>query len=300
MNECYHIPVMLQECINGLNINPDGIYVDVTFGGGGHSKEILKHLDKGHLYVFDQDEDAKANLPEDSRVTFVQHNFKFIRHFMAYYGVESVDGILADLGVSSHEFDVAERGFSFRFDGDLDMRMNQQARVTAADIVNNYDEDKLADILFKYGDVKSSRKIARFIVKARSNRKIVTISDFKEAIAECTPKTTESKYLARIFQALRIEVNDEMKALEIMLESTADLLASGGRLVVMTYHSLEDKAVKKFMKSGRVDGKVEKDFYGKINTPFLNITRRVIIPTDEEIDINPRSRSAKLRIVEKI
>lgn len=303
MNEeqIYHIPVLLEESIEGLNINPQGIYVDVTFGGGGHSKAILKLLKgKGHLYSFDQDPDAEKNAMEDRHFTFVRSNFRFLQNFMQYYGVEQVDGILADLGVSSHHFDDAERGFSFRFDGKLDMRMNQRAGKTAADIVNEYPEEKLADLFFLYGELKNSRKLANVLVKARAKTPIQTIGEFLNIVQPLFGREREKKELAKVFQALRIEVNQEMTALREMLQAAAEVLKPGGRLSVITYHSLEDRMVKNMMKTGNVEGKLKQDFFGRIETPFKLVNNKVIVPDDEEQERNPRSRSAKLRIAEKI
>lgn len=303
MNEeqIYHIPVLLEESIEGLNINPQGIYVDVTFGGGGHSKAILKLLKgKGHLYSFDQDPDAEKNAMEDRHFTFVRSNFRFLQNFMQYYGVEQVDGILADLGVSSHHFDDAERGFSFRFDGKLDMRMNQRAGKTAADIVNEYPEEKLADLFFLYGELKNSRKLANVLVKARAKTPIQTIGEFLNIVQPLFGREREKKELAKVFQALRIEVNQEMTALREMLQAAAEVLKPGGRLSVITYHSLEDRMVKNIMKTGNVEGKLKQDFFGRIETPFKLVNNKVIVPDDEEQERNPRSRSAKLRIAEKI
>ncbi|QZE13346.1 16S rRNA (cytosine(1402)-N(4))-methyltransferase RsmH [Halosquirtibacter laminarini] len=296
----YHVPVLLNECIEGLDLKEGGIYVDVTFGGGGHSREILKKLVGGKLVGFDQDIDAKANVPDDDRFIFVNHNFKYIENFLQYYGLEKVDGILADLGVSSHEFDVAERGFSFRFDGKLDMRMNQSAQISAAEIVNDYSEEDLSRLFWRYGEVKNARKLARIIVTEREDTPIETIQQFKDMIAPCTPKHIEHKYLAKVFQALRIEVNQEMEVLEALMNASEKVLKPGGRLVVITYHSLEDRIVKNMIKEGKTEGKAEKDFYGKILTPFKAINRKVILPTTEEQERNPRSRSAKLRIAERV
>ena len=300
VNPTYHIPVLLEESINGLNIRPDGVYVDVTFGGGGHSRAILKQLGKdGHLYGFDQDEDAEKNIVDDGRFTFVRSNFRYITNFMHYYGVEKVDGILADLGVSSHLFDDSERGFSFRFDTALDMRMNKKAELSAADVVNDYTEEQLADIFYLYGELKNSRRLAAAIIKARNRQQINTIGEFLEVIKPLTGKEREKKDLAKIFQAIRIEVNHEMDALKEMLESTIRLLTPNGRLSVITYHSLEDRIVKNVMKSGTADGKIQQDFFGNILSPFRTINNKVIIPSEEEIEQNPRARSAKLRIAEK-
>lgn len=298
----YHIPVLLHESINGLRINPAGTYVDVTFGGGGHSREILRHLSpEGRLYSFDQDADAERNVPEgDERFTFVRSNFRYLTNWMRYYGVDGVDGLIADLGVSSHHFDAEERGFSFRYDAPLDMRMNGRAGMTAADLVNTYDEERLANVLYLYGELKNSRRLASAIVKARGQKNIVSIDDLLQAVKPLMPREREKKDLARVFQALRIEVNREMDALQEMLEATLKVLRPGGRLVVLTYHSLEDRMVKNFVRAGRVDGKVEKDFYGWSSTPWKAINNRVIVPNEEEQRENPRSRSAKLRIAEKI
>lgn len=298
----YHIPVLLHESINGLRINPAGTYVDVTFGGGGHSREILRHLSpEGRLYSFDQDADAERNVPEgDERFTFVRSNFRYLTNWMRYYGVDGVDGLIADLGVSSHHFDAEERGFSFRYDAPLDMRMNGRAGMTAADLVNTYNEERLANVLYLYGELKNSRRLASAIVKARGQKNIVSIDDLLQAVKPLMPREREKKDLARVFQALRIEVNREMDALQEMLEATLKVLRPGGRLVVLTYHSLEDRMVKNFVRAGRVDGKVEKDFYGRSSTPWKAINNRVIVPNEEEQRENPRSRSAKLRIAEKI
>lgn len=299
--QVYHIPVLLKQSIDGLAICPEGIYVDVTFGGGGHSREILKHLSgKGHLYSFDQDPDAEQNIVENEHFTFVRSNFRFLQNFMQYYGVEQVDGILADLGVSSHHFDDAERGFSFRFEGLLDMRMNQRAGKTAADIVNEYTEEDLAHIFYLYGELKNSRKLASILVKARAKQPIQTIGDFLNIVQPLFGREREKKELAKVFQALRIEVNQEMTALKEMLQAAISLLKPGGRLAVITYHSLEDRMVKKIMKTGNIEGKLKQDFFGRIETPFKLVNNKVIVPDDEEQARNPRSRSAKLRIAEKI
>lgn len=306
--ETYHIPVLLNESIDGLNIQPGGIYVDVTMGGGGHSHEILKRLDaNAHLYSFDQDADAEANLKQnhgddllnDERFTFVRSNFRYLKNWMRYHGVEQIDGLLADLGVSSHHFDDESRGFSFRFESPLDMRMNKRSSKTAADIVNNYAEEALADIFYLYGEVKNSRKIASLLVKARQEKKIETTGDFIAVVEPLFKREREKKDLAKLFQALRIEVNGEMSALKELLTSVVDILKPGGRLSVITYHSLEDRIVKNIMKAGNIEGKIEQDFFGRINTPFKLINNKVIVPTDEEQEQNPRSRSAKLRIAEK-
>lgn len=300
VKQTYHVPVLLEESIDGLNLKKGGIYVDVTFGGGGHSKEILRRMDKScKLYSFDQDEDAERNIVHDERFTFVRSNFRYLKNFLKYYGVEEVDGILADLGVSSHHFDDSERGFSFRFDGKLDMRMNKRAGMTAADILNNYEEEKLADIFYLYGELKNSRKLASVIVKRRSVKPFDTIGDFLETVKPLYCKEREKKEMAKVFQALRIEVNQEMEALKEMLYSATEMLKPGGRLSVITYHSLEDRMVKNIMKTGNIKGKMEQDFFGNIKTPYKTINNKVIVPDDDEIETNPRSRSAKLRIAEK-
>lgn len=296
----YHVPVLLQESLEGMNITPEGTYVDVTFGGGGHSREILRRLGaEGHLYGFDQDADAEQNIPADSRFTFVRSNFRYLYNFMRYHQVAGeVDGLLADLGVSSHHFDDQERGFSFRFDGDLDMRMNTRAGKTAADIVNTYTEEALADVFYLYGELKISRKLAAVIANSRAVKKITTIGELLEVVKPFIGKDKEKKFLAQVFQALRIEVNDEMRALKEMLQGTLKVLKPEGRLVVITYHSLEDRLVKNFLKTGNFEGKAGKDFFGNVNSPFRLVNTKVIVPTDAEIERNPRSRSAKLRIAE--
>ncbi len=298
----YHIPVLLHETVDGLNIQPGGIYVDVTFGGGGHSREILRRLDStAHLYSFDQDADAEQNVPQgDQRFTFVRSNFRYLKNWMRYYGVDHIDGLLADLGVSSHHFDDEERGFSFRFDAPLDMRMNERAGTTAADIVNRYTEEQLADVFYLYGEMKNSRRLAAAIAKARAKESILTIDDLLRVVKPLMPREREKKDLARVFQALRIEVNHEMDALREMLEAALDVLRPGGRLSVLTYHSLEDRMVKNFIRAGRIDGKVEQDFYGRRLTPWRAINNKVILPSEQEQEENPRSRSAKLRIAEKL
>lgn len=296
----YHIPVLLNESIEGMNLQPKGVYADMTFGGGGHSKEILRRMDgDSRLFSFDQDEDAERNIVNDKRFTFVRSNFRYLHNFLRYYGVEQTDAILADLGVSSHHFDDSERGFSFRFDGKLDMRMNKRAGITAADIVNTYEEDKLADIFYLYGELKNSRKLAAVLAKARAQKKIETIGDFLEIVKPLFGREREKKELAKVFQALRIEVNQEMEALKEMLYAATESLKPGGRLVIITYHSLEDRMVKNLIKTGNVEGKIEQDFYGNIQTPLRAVNNKVIVPSDEEMNINPRSRSAKLRIAEK-
>ena len=299
--ETYHVPVLLHESIDGLAIKFGGIYVDVTFGGGGHSKEILRRLDeKAHLYSFDQDPDAEKNIVNDDRFTFVRSNFRYLKNWMRYYGVDHIDGLLADLGVSSHHFDDETRGFSFRFDAPLDMRMNKRAGTTAAEILNTYDEEQLADIFYIYGELKNARKIASIIAKTRNEKKIETTGDLMSATEKLFQREREKKEMAKMFQALRIEVNHEMDALKEMLNGAKDLLGEGGRLSVITYHSLEDRIVKNMMKAGNVEGKIKQDFFGRIEAPFRLINNKVIVPSDEEQQQNPRSRSAKLRIAEKI
>ena len=300
-NMVYHIPVLLKESVDGLDINPDGVYVDVTFGGGGHSREILSRLgDNGHLFSFDQDADAENNIVDDPRFTFVHSNFRWLSNWMRYYDIEHIDGLLADLGVSSHHFDDAERGFSFRYDAPLDMRMNREGGKTAADIVNDDTEEHLADLFYLYGELRRSRQIAAAIVKARQRKPILTTQDFLQVVDPLFRREKEKKDMARLFQALRIEVNHEMQALSEMLTSATRLLAKGGRLSVITYHSLEDRMVKNIMKSGNVNGKVEEDpVYGRKASPYDLVNNKVIVPSDEEVERNPRSRSAKLRIAEK-
>ena len=300
-NETYHIPVMLEECIEGLAIKPDGIYIDLTMGGGGHTREILNLLGaEGRLYSFDQDPDAERNAPDDERHMFVASNFRFVRGAMRLRGVEQVDGILADLGVSSHHFDAKHRGFSFRGDAPLDMRMNTRSKRTAADIVNSYDKDALAKIFSDYGELDTTWKIANCIERARSLKPIESTAELVEAVKPCTPPKDEAKFLTKLFQALRIELNGEMEALRMALEQSLKLLKPDGRLVIMSYHSLEDRIVKNFMRSGNTEGRIEKDFFGNIRSELKVITRKAIIPTAEEIERNPRSRSAKLRIASKI
>jgi len=313
--DTYHVPVLLKQSIDGLNIKPGGIYIDVTFGGGGHSREILKRINgNGQLYSFDQDEDAEKNvnniiaeLSNDGAtstdgncgLTFVRSNFRYLKNWMRYYGIDHIDGLLADLGVSSHHFDDETRGFSFRFDAPLDMRMNTRAGMTAADIVNEYEEEALADIFYLYGELKTSRRIAAAVVKARDAKKIETTQDFIKAVEPFFKREREKKDMAKLFRALRIEVNHEMDALKEMLLSATELLNEGGRLSVITYHSLEDRIVKNIMKTGNAEGKMKQDFFGRIETPFKLVNNKVIIPDEEELQKNPRSRSAKLRIAEK-
>jgi S-adenosyl-methyltransferase mraW len=317
--ETYHVPVLLKESVNGLHIKPNGIYVDVTFGGGGHSREILSRLGAdGHLFSFDQDADAENNIFEDrgdakdcsneqkgkrfvddSRFTFVRSNFRFLKNWMQYYGIEQIDGLLGDLGVSSHHFDDESRGFSFRFDAPLDMRMNKRAGKTAADIVNEYDEEQLANLFYIYGELKNSRRIASTLTNARRQKPIATTSDFISAVEPLFKREREKKDMAKLFQALRIEVNHEMTALKEMLMAATDVMKPGGRLSIITYHSLEDRIVKNIMKTGNIEGKVEQDFFGHIDSPYKLINNKVIVPSEEEQSQNPRSRSAKLRIAER-
>ena len=317
--ETYHVPVLLKESVNGLHIKPNGIYVDVTFGGGGHSREILSRLGAdGHLFSFDQDADAENNIFEDrgdakdcsneqkgkrfvddSRFTFVRSNFRFLKNWMQYYGIEQIDGLLGDLGVSSHHFDDESRGFSFRFDAPLDMRMNKRAGKTAADIVNKYDEEQLANLFYIYGELKNSRRIAFALTNVRRQKPIATTSDFISAVEPLFKREREKKDMAKLFQALRIEVNHEMTALKEMLMAATDVMKPGGRLSIITYHSLEDRIVKNIMKTGNIEGKVEQDFFGHIDSPYKLINNKVIVPSEEEQSQNPRSRSAKLRIAER-
>lgn len=295
----YHIPVLLPESIEALAIKPDGIYVDCTFGGGGHSRAILDHLDhKGRLYGFDRDKDARENVPYDERFTFVRGNFKHIGNFLRYYGITHVDGIIADLGVSSHHFDEAERGFSYRFDGALDMRMNRNADFTADKLINNYSEDDLADLLYRYGEVRAARRIAAAIVRRRQAAPIRTIAELLEVLKPFCTKGKENKDLAPIFQAIRIEVNAEMDALKMMLLQSVDLLSKGGRIAVIAYHSIEDRIVKNFLRSGNFEGTLQKDFYGNVVSPFVNVSK-AIVSTADEITANSRARSARLRFAEK-
>ena len=301
MTQVYHIPVLANESIEGLNLRSDADVVDATFGGGGHSRLILKSLgDDGRLFAFDQDEDAVGNVIDDRRLFFIRHNFRYIKNFLHFYGVKKVDAIFADFGVSSHDFDVADRGFSFRFEGRLDMRMNQDAKTDAAKIVNEYSEAQLKMIFRMYGEIKNAHKLASTICKNRSIKPIRTTTQLKEIAAKCAPRATENRYLAQVFQALRIEVNDEMDALKDFLLATGGLLQPGGRLVVLTYHSLEDRLCKNFMRTGNFEGKVEKDFYGNLISPFKLINRKVIVPSADELKENSRSRSAKLRVAERV
>src|SRR5690554_1139364 len=301
MENEYHIPVMLDECIEGLHIKPDGVYVDVTFGGGGHSREILTKLnDKGRLYAFDQDPDAKRNMILDSRFILIQQNFRFLKNNLKLHGIELVDGILADLGISSHQINERERGFSTRFDAQLDMRMDQVGELDAKEVINSYPEEELHRIFGMYGEVQNAKTLARTIVSARAQEPIISIDQLKSFISKVAPRNKENKYYAQVFQALRIEVNKELEALEAFLQQSVDVLKPGGRLVVMSYHSLEDRLVKNFMQKGKFRGEVEKDFYGNEIKPFKVITRKVMTASEKEVKENARARSAKLRVAEKI
>ncbi len=295
----YHLPVMAEECIEGLAIREDGVYVDATFGGGGHSKGILERLGgQGRLFGFDQDQDAEKNALKDDRFTFVAGNFRYIKRFLKLYGVKEIDGLLADLGVSSHQFDEASRGFSYRFDNELDMRMNVHDDITAAKVVNDYPADYLQDMFSQYGEVRNARTLAQRIVEQRQHRPINTIGDLLSVIDPII-RGHRNRYLAQVFQAIRMEVNEEVPALDEMLQQALELLKPGGRLVVLSYHSIEDRVVKNFMKTGNIEGRIDKDFYGNIYRPFKLITRKALTPGEEEIQRNPRARSAKLRIAEK-
>ena len=296
----YHSPVLLQECIEGLNINPEGIYVDVTFGGGGHSKEILNHLTTGKLYSFDRDVDVLENLIEDNNFKLIQTNYKNIKRFLRLEGIKKVDGILADLGVSSHQFDVPERGFSFRFDADLDMRMNVSSELTAKTVLNDYSEEDLSNVFFNYGEIRQSRRVANLIVKHRQEQEIKTTSDLVSILDGLVPEKRRNQFLSQVFQSIRIEVNDEIESLKIMLEDSVSLLNEGGRFVVMSYHSLEDRLVKNLFKRGGFSGEVEKDFFGNILKDLKEINRKVIVSSLKEQKENNRSRSVKLRIAEKV
>lgn len=303
MERDYHIPVLLKQSVDGMNIQPDSICVDVTFGGGGHSREILSRLEKkGHLYSFDQDKDAIRNVAADDRFTFVRSNFRYLKNFIHYYDVEQIDSLLADLGVSSHHFDAEDRGFSFRFeDSALDMRMNQESKKTAATVLNSYSEEELANVFYLYGEIRQSRKLASMIARDRKEHAYATVADLRSTLAPMINKGAKDKqFLAQVFQALRIEVNNEMDALKEMLLQALEMLKVGGRISVISYHSLEDRLVKNFFKTGNFEGKQVKDFYGNLETPFKLINNKVIVPSDEEIELNPRARSAKLRIAEKI
>ncbi len=299
-NNTYHVPVLLKESVDGLSVRPGGVYVDVTFGGGGHSREILSRIGcDGHLYGFDQDADAQRNIIDNDHFTFVCSNFRYLKNWMRYYDVDGVDGLLADLGVSSHHFDDESRGFSFRFDSPLDMRMNKRAGKTAADILNDYAEEQIADIFYLYGEMRNARSIAAAVAKARAEKRIETTSDFMAVVEPFFRREREKKDMAKLFQALRIEVNHEMDALKEMLMAATEVLKPGGRLSVITYHSLEDRIVKNVMKAGNAEGKLNQDFFGRIETPFRLVNNKVIVPAPEEQERNPRSRSAKLRIAEK-
>ncbi len=295
----YHIPVLLEESIEALQINAGGIYVDLTFGGGGHSAEILKRLSSGHLYGMDQDEDALLNVPSSEHFTFIKSNFQYLGHFMDFYDVSGVDGVLGDLGVSSHHFDEADRGFSFRFDAPLDMRMNQNSKQSAKEVINAYSEEQLSDLFFLYGEIRNARKLANSIHRHRSRKTIETISDFSEIVKTCTPERNENKYLSKAFQAIRMEVNQELEVLKKVLTASLELIKPGGRLVMITYHSLEDRLVKNFFNTGNFEGRPVKDFYGVITSPLKVVNKKVIRPTAAELGRNPRARSAKLRIAEK-
>lgn len=299
MNASYHIPVMAAESIEALNLQNGSIVVDATYGGGGHSKLILEKIGSGKLFAFDQDKDAAANLPDDSRLVFVRHNFRYLKNFLRHFGTEWVDAVFADLGVSSHDFDSPGRGFSFRHEGALDMRMNQNAKTDAVEILNDYPPEMLERIFRMYGEIRNAGKLASVICEKRATRKITSTLQFREMVLECAPRGIENKYLAQVFQAIRIEVNDEMAALKEFLLASESVLKPGGRLVIITYHSLEDRLCKNFMKTGNFEGKTEKDFYGNVKSPFKIINRKVIVPGAEELAGNPRSRSAKLRIAEK-
>jgi 16S rRNA (cytosine1402-N4)-methyltransferase len=296
----YHLPALLNESIAGLNLRPDGIYVDVTFGGGGHSRAILKQLTTGRLLAFDQDTDAAANVINDERFTLLCQNFRYLKNNLRYIGIDKIDGLIADLGVSFHQFDEQERGFSFRGDAELDMRMNRQSTVKASDILRTYEEEKLADIFYHYGELTTSRRLAAAIVKARAAKPVTTVSDLTAALSGLVPPREENKFWARLFQSLRIEVNGELDALKEMLTQALQLLKTGGRLAVITYHSLEDRLVKNFFRSGNFGGESEKDFYGNVSAPLRAVNRKVIVPTEQEIMHNSRARSARLRIAEKV
>ena len=296
----YHLPALLKESVEGLNLRPDGIYVDVTFGGGGHSRAILEQLTSGRLVAFDQDADAAANTINDERFTLLRQNFRYLKNNLRYVGIESIDGLMADLGVSFHQFDEQERGFSFRGDAELDMRMNRQSPVKASDILRTCEEEKLADIFYLYGELTTSRRLAAAIVRARAEKPVKTVSDLAAALSGLVPPREENKFWARLFQSLRIEVNGELDALKEMLTQALQVLKPGGRIAVITYHSLEDRLVKNFFRSGNFEGESEKDFYGNVSAPLRAVNRKVIIPTEEEIRNNSRARSARLRIAEKI
>ena len=296
----YHQPVLLEESLAGLNVKAGGTYLDLTYGGGGHSAGILSLLGNGKLIVFDQDPDAEKNKPDDKRLLFVRGNFRYVQNYLRFYGIKKIDGALADLGVSSHQFDVAERGFSFRFDITLDMRMNPAAAKTAVQVLNQYEEQELKNMFYRFGEIRNSGKLAQAVCTWRKDHTLETSGQFLEAIQDCIPANGRQKYLAKVFQSLRIEVNDELNALEKMLEQLTGFLTDGARLVIITYHSLEDRLVKNFFRSGNVKGHVEKDFYGNIRNPLKPVNKNIILPKEDEIRQNPRSRSAKLRIAEKV
>lgn len=299
MTEAYHIPVMPQEAIRGLNLFPGATVVDATYGGGGHSRLILRELGEGRLFAFDQDEEAAGNVKHDDRLLFIRHNFRYLKNFLRFFNVEKVDAILADLGVSAHDFDVPDRGFSYRFDNKLDMRMNRQASPDAGQVINTYSEEQLLSLFQIYGEIKNVRRLVREIIRERTVRPLETTGQLREIASRCAPPAIQNKYLAKVFQALRIEVNDEMEALKDFLQASLEMLKPGGRLVVISYHSLEDRICKNFTKTGNFEGRVEKDFYGNVLSPFQLINRKVITPTPEETEENVRARSAKLRIAEK-
>ncbi len=299
MSNPYHIPVMPEESIQGLNLFPGALVVDATFGGGGHSRLILNEIGDGKLFAFDQDEDAAGNVINDDRLFFIRHNFRYIKHYLRYYNIDKVDAVFADLGVSSHDFDVADRGFSFRFDGKLDMRMNRNSSVDASHVINNYSVEKLLFVFRMYGEIKNAGRLVNEITKVRSLQPIYTTSKLKEVAMRCAPGGSENKYLAQVFQSLRLEVNDELESLKEFLSASLDILKPGGRLAVITYHSLEDRLCKNFFKTGNFEGNIEKDFYGNMKSPFILINRKVITPQPEELEENARARSAKLRIAEK-
>lgn len=296
----YHLPALLDESIAGLNLRPDGVYVDVTFGGGGHSRAILSHLTTGRLIAFDQDLDAAVNIINDERVTFLNQNFRYLKNNLRYLGYKEIDGLIADLGVSFHQFDEQERGFSFRSDAQLDMRMNRKSGIRASDLLRTYDEEQMAGVFYRYGELDNSRKIARAVVKARQTKPVLTVKDLSDAVESLVPFNQENKFYAKLFQSLRIEVNREMDALTEMLTQALQILKPGGRMVVITYHSLEDRLVKNFIRTGNFDGTAEKDFYGNLIVPFRAINRKVIVPSEEEVSKNNRARSAHMRIAEKI
>lgn len=296
----YHLPVLLEQSIDGLKIKPNGVYVDATFGGGGHSNEILKRLGKGKLIAFDQDEEVEANVPDDQRLIFVRHNFRFLKNFLKYYGIKAIDGLLADLGVSSHHFDSPHRGFSFRFDSDLDMRMNMRADFSAKELVNTYSFDKLLAVFNNFGELRNAKTLTKAIINYRERKPITAIRDLLDAINKCLPRYNENQYLAKVFQALRIEVNREIEHLKAMLIQAAEILNPGGRLAVISYHSLEDRVVKNYFRTGTFDATRQTDMFGNVIRPLRPVNNKVIVPTDEEKRKNPRARSARLRIAEKI